>query len=157
MILKSINEIQETVNELRSQWKKIWFTNGCFDIIHPGHIYTFKEAKNYCDDLFVAINSDKSPYRKTKPGRPIHNETHRSIVVDSIKYVDHVVLFDEETPIERIKEVMPDYLFKGWDYKAEDVVWYKEVTENGWQIVIIPTVEWYSTTNSVNKILWKNI
>ena len=67
-----------------------------------------------------------------------------------------MITFDEETPIERINEINPDYLFKWWDYKAEDVVGYKEVTENWWKVIIIPTVEWYSTTNSVNKILWNN-
>lgn len=155
MILKDSNEIKNVVIHEKQQWKKIWFTNWCFDILHPGHISTFKEAKKYCDVLFVALNWDKSPYRKTKPWRPIHNETHREIVLDSIKYIDYVIPFDEETPIEKIKEVMPDYLFKWWDYKKEDVVWYKEVTENWWEVIIIPTVEWYSTTNSVNKILWK--
>lgn len=154
MILEKLNEIRAIAESEKAKWKKIWFTNGCFDILHPWHISTFKEAKKYCDVLFVALNGDNSPYWKTKPGRPIHNQTHRSIILDSIKYIDYVVSFDEETPIERIKEIMPDYLFKWWDYKAEDVVWYKEVTENWWKIVIIPTVEWYSTTNSVNKILW---
>lgn len=154
MILNDINEIKTVVEDLKSQWKKIWFTNGCFDIIHPGHISTFIEAKKYCDVLFIALNWDKSPYWKTKPWRPIHDEIHRSIILDSLKYIDYVVKFDEETPLERIKEIMPDYLFKWGDYKAEDVVWYKEVTENGWEVIIIPTVEWYSTTNSVNKILW---
>ena len=153
MILWNSKEIIDTANKERENWKKIGFTNGCFDILHPWHIETFKQAKQYCDILFVALNWDKSPYRKTKPGRPIHDEIHRSIILDSLKYIDYVVFFNEETPIERIKDVMPDYLFKWWDYKAEDVVWYKEVTENGWEVIIIPTVEWYSTTNSVNKIL----
>ncbi len=154
MILENSNEIIATAENERQLWKKIWFTNGCFDILHPGHIETFKQAKKYCDILFVALNWDKSPYWKTKPWRPIHNEKHREIILDSIKYIDYVVKFDEETPIERIKEIKPDYIFKGWDYKAEDVVWYKEVKENWWEVIIIPTVEWYSTTNSVNKILW---
>ena len=155
MILENSENIIAKANEEREKWKKIWFTNWCFDILHPWHIETFKQAKKYCDVLFVALNGDKSPYRKTKPWRPIHNETHREIILDSIKYIDYVVPFNEETPIERIKEIKPDYIFKWWDYKAEDVLWYKEVTENGWEVIIIPTVEWYSTTNSVNKILGK--
>jgi len=155
MILEKSEDIIAKANEEREKWKKIGFTNWCFDILHPWHIATFREAKKYCDILFVAVNGDKSPYRKTKPWRPIHDEKHREIILDSIKYIDYVVTFDEETPIERINEVKPDYLFKWWDYKAEDVVGYKEVTENWWKVIIIPTVEWYSTTNSVNKILWK--
>ena len=154
MILENSENIIAKANEEREKWKKIGFTNWCFDILHPWHIATFREAKKYCDILFVAINGDLSPYRKTKPWRPIHDEKHREIILDSIKYIDYVVKFDEETPIERINEVKPDYLFKWWDYKAEDVVWYKEVTENWWKVIIIPTVEWYSTTSSVNKILW---
>ena len=154
MILENSENIIAKANEEREKWKKIGFTNWCFDILHPWHIATFREAKKYCDILFVAVNGDLSPYRKTKPWRPIHDEKHREIILDSIKYIDYVVKFDEETPIERINEVKPDYLFKWWDYKAEDVVWYKEVTENWWKVITIPIVKWYSTTNSVNKILW---
>lgn len=153
MILESSEDIIAKANEERERWKKIWFTNWCFDILHPWHIETFKQAKKYCDILFVAVNWDKSPYWKTKPWRPIHDEKHRKIILDSIKYIDYVITFNEETPIERIKEVKPNYLFKWWDYKAEDVVGYKEVTENCGEVIIIPIVEWYSTTNSVNKIL----
>lgn len=153
MIIEDLALLHQVLEVVKKSWSKIWFTNGCFDIIHPGHIHTFREAKKYCDILIVAINSDTSPYWKTKPGRPIHNQTHRALILDSIKYIDYIIFFDEETPITPISLLLPDVLVKGWDYIAEDVVWYKEVTANGWSVVIIPTVEWYSTTNSVHKIL----
>lgn len=153
MIITDINVLKNVCDIAKQQWQKIWFTNWCFDIIHPGHIHTFKEAKKYCDILVVAINGDTSPYRKTKPGRPIHDQFHRALILDSIKYIDYVIFFDEETPIIPISGILPDILVKWWDYKAEDVVWYKEVSTNGWKVVIIPTVEWYSTTNSVERIL----
>ena len=155
MIVYNLQVLKDICVAAKIQGKKIWFTNWCFDIIHPGHIHTFKETKNHCDILVVAINSDTSPYRKTKPGRPIHNQNHRAIILDSIRYVDYVIFFDEETPIVPISKILPDVLVKWGDYKAEDVIWYKEVVANWGKIIIIPTVEWYSTTNSVKKILGK--
>jgi len=156
MIIKDCKILKQISNLWKEQWKKIWFTNWCFDIIHPGHIYNFREAKKHCDILIIAVNSDKSPYWKTKPWRPIHNQNHRAIILDSIKYVDYVIFFDEETPILPILQILPDVLIKWWDYKAEDIVWYKEIISNWWNVIIIPTVEWYSTTNSVKKILSNN-
>lgn len=153
MIIENLSILKNICDLSKHQWKIIWFTNWCFDIIHPGHIYTFKEAKKYCDILIVAINSDVSPYRKTKPWRPIHDQMHRALILDSIKYIDYIIFFDEETPIVPISTLLPGVLVKGWDYIAEDVVWYKEVVANGWKVIIIPIVEWYSTTNSVHKIL----
>ena len=153
MIIEQLPLLHDICTVLKQQWQIIWFTNWCFDIIHPGHIYTFKEAKKHCDILIVAINSDTSPYRKTKPWRPIHDQIHRALILDSLKYVDYIIFFDEDTPITPISTLLPDVLLKGWDYKADDVVGYKEVNANGWRVIIIPTVQWYSTTNSVRKIL----
>lgn len=153
MIIKDLKLLKNIVDQLKIDKKKVWFTNGCFDILHPWHIYNFQEAKKYCDILVVAINSDKSPYWKTKPGRPIHDQYHRAIILDSIKYIDYIIFFDQETPIESISTIVPDVLIKWWDYKAEEVVGYQEVVDNGWKVVIIPIVQGYSTTNSVQKIL----
>lgn len=153
MIIYDLTLLKSICLSTKTQWQKIWFTNWCFDIIHPGHIHTFKEAKKYCDILIVAINGDISPYWKTKPWRPIHDQQHRAIILDSMKYIDYVIFFDEETPIIPISVILPDVLIKGWDYKAEDVVWYQEIIANWGKVIIIPTVEWYSTTNSVKKIL----
>jgi len=153
MIIEKLSVLKDIIVLSKCQWQKIWFTNWCFDIIHPWHIYTFKEEKKYCDILIVAINSDISPYWKTKPWRPIHDQHHRAIILDSIKYIDYVVYFDEDTPINPITEILPDILIKWWDYKAKDVIWYQEIVANWWKIIIIPTVHWYSTTNSVKKIL----
>lgn len=153
MIIYDLSLLNNICLSTKAQWQKIWFTNGCFDIIHPWHIHTFKEAKKHCDILIVAINSDLSPYRKTKPWRPIHDQQHRAIILDSIKYIDYIIFFDEETPIIPISTLLPNVLVKWGDYNAQDVVGYKEVTKNWGNVLIIPTVEWYSTTNSVNKIL----
>ncbi len=153
MIVQDIQSLRDICISLKSEWKKIGFTNGCFDIIHPWHIHTFEEAKKYCDILVVALNGDASPYRKTKPWRPIHDQQHRAVILDSIRYVDYVVFFDDETPISLISAILPDILVKWWDYKAEDVVWYQEVVANGGKVIIVPTVQGYSTTNSVNRIL----
>lgn len=153
MIIEKLSLLEDICIVLKQQWQKIWFTNWCFDIIHPWHIHTFKEAKKHCDVLIVAINSDISPYRKTKPWRPIHNQQHRAMILDSVKYIDYVIFFDEETPIVPISTLLPYVLVKGWDYVAEDLVGYKEITTNWGKVIIVPIMEWYSTTNSVQKIL----
>jgi D-beta-D-heptose 7-phosphate kinase/D-beta-D-heptose 1-phosphate adenosyltransferase len=154
MILQELSLLRDISIAAKQQWLKIWFTNGCFDILHPGHVYNLKEAKKYCDILIVAINSDISSYWKTKPWRPIHDQQHRAMLLDSMKYVNYVTFFDHETPILLISEILPDVLIKWGDYTPDTVVWYQEVVENGGKVIIVPIVEWYSTTNSVKKILW---
>ncbi len=152
MIYKDVQEFKKKVQELKAQWKTIVWTNGCFDILHPGHIETFKKAKEYGDILVVWLNGDASPYRKTKPGRPIHDEKFRSELLQAIRFIDLVLIYDDETPIVPIQEILPHVLIKWGDYIVENVVGYKEIIDNWGKIIIIPTVEWYSTTNIVNKI-----
>jgi len=115
------NELKEIVDRFKVSGKKIVFTNGCFDIIHIGHIRYLKEAKTLGDVLVVGLNSDSS-VSKIKPDRPINPQNHRVEVLSSLEMVDYVTLFDEETPYELIKLLQPDILVKGGDWKKEDIV-----------------------------------
>jgi D-beta-D-heptose 7-phosphate kinase/D-beta-D-heptose 1-phosphate adenosyltransferase len=115
------NELKQTVNRLKADNKKIVFTNGCFDIIHVGHIRYLREAKKLGDVLIVGLNSDLS-VSKIKPSRPINPENYRAEVLSSLEMVDYVVIFNEETPYELIKLVKPDVLVKGGDWKKEEIV-----------------------------------
>jgi len=114
-------ELKAVVDSLRANGKRIVFTNGCFDIIHIGHIRYLKEAKALGDVLVAGLNSDSS-VSKIKPKRPINPQDHRAEVLSSLEVVDYVTLFDEETPYELIKLLQPDILVKGGDWKKEDIV-----------------------------------
>lgn len=155
MIYRNIEEFKTIMVSLKKQGKKIIWTNGCFDILHPWHIETFRQAKEHWDILIVWLNWDKSPYWSTKPWRPINDENFRSQMLYAIRFIDYIYIYDEETPISIISSILPDILVKGWDYKLEEIVGAKEVIDNGWKVVIIPTVKWFSTTNIVDKL--KNI
>ncbi len=115
------NELKEVVDRFKASGKKIVFTNGCFDIIHIGHIRYLKEAKILGDVLVIGLNSDRSVSR-IKPNRPINSQDHRAEVLSSLDMVDYVTLFDEETPYELIKFLQPDKLVKGGDWRKEDIV-----------------------------------
>ena len=139
---------------LRKQGKKIVFTNGCFDILHLGHIEYLSKAKDLGDILIVGVNSDYSPYWLTKgPNRPINNQYARSMIVAALQFVDAVVIFNEETPLNLISEIIPDILVKGKDYKAEEIVGYDVVIMNGGDVITIDMTEGYSTTNIIQNIL----
>lgn len=133
--------------------KKIVFTNGCFDILHLGHITYLSKAKDLGDILIVGINSDNSPYWQTKgSNRPINNKNTRAMILGSLFFVDAILFFSEETPLELIKIVNPDVLVKGKDYKEEDIVGYDIVKENGGEIKTIDIVEGFSTTDIIGKL-----
>lgn len=153
MIIKDLQQLNTEISKLKSEWKNIVWTNWCFDIIHPWHIETFKQAKALWDIFIVGLNGDQSPYFASKPGRPINNEIFRSEMIDAIRYVDYICIYNEETPYLPITSILTHILVKWWDYSIDNVVWWKEVVDNGWKIIIIPTVEGRSTTNIVNKIL----
>ncbi len=128
------------------------FTNGCFDILHAGHAYYLKKTKELGDILIVGINSDESIKKIKQQNRPINKLLDRMIVLDSIKYVDYVVPFDEETPENLIKIIKPDVLTKGGDWNKKDVVGSNFVKSYGGRIVIIPYIKGKSTTNTIKKI-----
>jgi rfaE bifunctional protein nucleotidyltransferase chain/domain len=131
MIFNSLDNLVSFVSECRKKGKTIAWTNGCFDIIHPGHIETFKYAKQHADIVIVGINGDSSPYFKTKPGRPINNESFRAQMLDAIRHIDAVCFFEGETPYREIAAIKPDLLIKGGDYKTQEIVGYDVVTANG--------------------------
>ncbi len=123
------------------------FTNGCFDIVHRGHIEMLKASKQLGDWLVVGVNTDRSVKRLKGDNRPINNESNRKIMLESLDFVDEVILFDEDTPERLIKRVKPDIITKGGDYTVDTVVGHKLA-----EVVIIPTVENFSTTNTIQRI-----
>jgi len=125
---------------------KIVFTNGCFDILHRGHIEYLSQARDKGEILIIGLNSDASVKRIKGEGRPVQDETSRALVLASLRIVDAVVLFDEDTPYELIKIVKPDVLVKGGDYTDETIVGADIVRANGGEVVVIPIVEGYSTS-----------
>lgn len=128
------------------------FTNGCFDILHQGHIFSLGQAAKEADFLIVGLNSDASVQRLKGPTRPINNTDNRAIVLSNLAIVDLVVVFEEDTPLELITALMPDVLVKGGDYTIDQIVGAKEVVAAGGKVIINPIVEGYSTTGLIEKI-----
>ena len=140
----------------RLKGRRIVFTNGCFDILHQGHVESLSKARDLGNALVVGLNTDDSVRRLNKaPNRPVNDEFSRARVLAALAAVDLVVLFNEDTPLELITFLNPDVLVKGGDYKPETIVGYKEVTDRGGNVVIIPLVEGYSTTNTISKMTKK--
>jgi D-beta-D-heptose 7-phosphate kinase/D-beta-D-heptose 1-phosphate adenosyltransferase len=140
------------IRRWRLPGKKIAFTNGVFDILHPGHLYSLSAAAREADYLVVGLNSDTSVKRLKGPERPVNDEQSRALVLASLVIVDAVVIFEEDTPLELIKMVQPDYLVKGGDYKVEDIAGAKEVMAAGGKVVINPIVQGFSTSGTIEKI-----
>jgi rfaE bifunctional protein nucleotidyltransferase chain/domain len=132
--------------------KSIVFTNGCFDILHSGHIHYLAKAAGMGDYLVIGLNSDASVKKIKGPSRPFIDENSRAMSLAGLGFVTSVILFDEETPYELIKKIQPQYLVKGGDYKPEDIVGYDIVKARGGQVITIPLTEGYSSTNIINKI-----
>ena len=135
--------------------KTISFTNGCFDILHQGHIYSLSEAAKEADFLIVGVNADKSVYKLKGEGRPINGEQSRAIIIASLIMVDAVIIFEEDTPLELIKSIQPDVLVKGGDYKVEEIAGSKEVMASGGRVIINPLLKGFSSSDLINKIKLK--
>ena len=144
--------LQHQLRRWRLLSKTIAFTNGCFDILHQGHIASLSDAAREADILIVGLNSDASTRRLKGDQRPINNEQARATVMASLLMVDAVIIFEEDTPLELIKVVMPDVLVKGGDYTLEQIVGAKEVMAAGGRVVINPIVPGFSTTGIIDKI-----
>jgi D-beta-D-heptose 7-phosphate kinase/D-beta-D-heptose 1-phosphate adenosyltransferase len=146
----------ELIVQRVSQWrllsKKIAFTNGVFDLLHPGHIYSLSQAAKEADFLIVGLNSDASVKRLKGESRPINNQDARSLLLASLLVVDAVVLFEEDTPTELIKAIMPDVLVKGGDYAMEQIAGAKEVIANGGRVVINQLVDGFSSTAIIEQL-----
>ena len=144
----------QQVNMQKQNGKKIVFTNGCFDILHPGHVDYLSQARDLGDFLILGLNTDGSVKRLNKAAnRPINNEQARAMVLAALGCIDVIILFDEETPYELIKFLQPNVLVKGNDYEVEKIVGYDIVTANGGRVITIPFLEGFSTTNLIKRIL----
>lgn len=142
----TIEEIQHRAAQWRIPGKKIVFTNGVFDILHSGHIYSLSQAAKEGDYLVVGLNADTSVKKLKGDDRPINNQDARALLLASLTIVDAVVLFENDTPLELITAIMPEVLVKGGDYTLEQIVGAKEVIAAGGRVVINPVLDGFSTT-----------
>ena len=148
----SLEQLKASLNIWRLLEKKIVFTNGCFDLLHLGHIDYLAKAADLADKLVIGLNSDLSTNILKGPNRPITDEHSRSLILASFSFVDAVILFDDQTPLELIKSVRPDILVKGSDYTIEQIVGSDIVLQNGGQVKTIDYLPGYSTTLIEQKI-----
>jgi rfaE bifunctional protein nucleotidyltransferase chain/domain len=150
--VKSLDELETLTAAARTNGKIVVFTNGCFDLLHRGHIYLLREAKALGDLLVVAINSDQSVKAIKGPTRPILAETDRLELIASMEMVDYVVLFDEPDPYNIISILRPHILVKGGDWSAEEVIGGDLVQGNGGKVVVVPYLKGFSTTEIIAKL-----
>jgi len=150
--LCAMDAVEACVATWRKHGLSIGFTNGCFDLLHPGHVHLLCEARSYCDKLVVGLNSDTSVRRLKGPTRPVQSEAARSIVLAGLAFVDAVVLFEKDTPIELIEIVRPDVLIKGSDYSIDEVVGRDIVESYGGRVILVELVPDSSTTLIVNRL-----
>ena len=149
----SLAKLQRVVRRLRRRGKRIAFTNGCFDLLHAGHLDYLEKIKSRADILVVALNSDRSVRRLKKgPGRPLVPERERARLVAALKPVDFVVLFSEPTPLKVIRALQPDVLAKGGDWKKEAIVGREVVERRGGKVIVVPYLKGHSTTGLVRRI-----
>ncbi|NQT47046.1 MAG: D-glycero-beta-D-manno-heptose 1-phosphate adenylyltransferase [Candidatus Omnitrophica bacterium] len=150
--IKDISGLKVAIKKARLDKKRIVFTNGCFDILHKGHIQLLTQAKEKGDLLIVAVNSDSSIRRIKGRKRPLTKEGDRTEVLAALEMVDNVVLFNEETPAAIIREVSPDILVKGGDWKEEEIVGADFVKSKGGEVYSLPYLKGYSTSSLITKI-----
>lgn len=156
----SEKELLFHVHSWKAKGFSVGFTNGCFDILHKGHISYLEEAKKHCTKLIVAINSDESVKTLKGPNRPVNNENDRAYVLSGLLAIDFITVFNAPTPLDLIKVILPDYLFKGGDYDANEtnptnpkyIVGSDLVKTNGGKVISIPFIEGYSTTGTIAKL-----
>ena len=140
------------INRIKAERKKIVFTNGCFDLLHVGHVRYLAQAKKLGDFLIIGLNSDSSVKELKGEDRPINSFEDRATLLSAIESVDLVIMFEEQTPENLIKDIVPDILVKGGDYNIEDIVGYQTVMQNGGQVKTLSFYDGYSSTNYINKI-----
>lgn len=147
-----LNDFLNIRNDLKSSGKKLVFTNGCFDIIHKGHITYLKQAKKLGDFLVIGLNSDKSVKKLKGESRPVNKEEDREYVLENLKPVDAVVIFEDETPYNLIDAIKPDILVKGGDWSFDKIVGSDIVIANGGKVLSLGYVANYSTTSIIDKL-----
>ena len=150
--IQSREQLAATVADWRAQCRQVVFTNGCFDLLHLGHVDYLEQARHLGNALVVGLNTDAS-VSCLKPGRPIQDETARARILASLEFVDAVVLFGEPTPLALIELVQPDVLVKGDDYALENIVGHELVLARGGQVRTVPLVPGYSTSRIVARIM----
>ena len=151
--LKSLVRLR---NKARRERKKVVFTNGCFDLLHRGHIVYLKKAKRLGDFLIVGVNSDHSVRKLKGKGRPLVRQEDRSIILAALECVDYVIIFNESTPERIIEKIQPDILVKGGDYKLKEILGREEVKKRGGQVLTLPMVKGYSTKQIIKRIQKSN-
>lgn len=147
-----INNIESYLTYWNLKNQKIVFTNGCFDILHRGHVEYLAQAANHGDVLIIGVNTDSSVKRIKGETRPVQDEYARAILLASLNFVTAVVLFDEETPYNLIKRIQPDVLIKGSDYSIKDIIGSDIVEAKGGEVITIDFIEGYSTTSIIKKL-----
>ncbi len=150
--IATIHNIENVIADLRKENVTIAFTNGCFDILHRGHVFYLEKAKEFADILVLGLNSDDSVKRLKGNDRPYVNEDDRAFVLSRLESVDLVCIFEDDTPLSLLRIVKPDFLIKGGDYNLEQVVGREIVEKSGGKVLTIPAVEGKSTTNLLHKI-----
>ena len=150
-IITNTVELKRLINIHKFKGEEIVFTNGCFDIIHRGHIEYLAKAANKGNLLIIGLNTDASVQKLKGENRPVQDENSRALILSALSFVNYIILFDEDTPYELIKALQPDILVKGADYKTTDIVGYDIVTENGGRVETIEFVDGFSTSNILEK------
>ena len=150
--MKSVSEGSELAHAFRAAQKRIVFTNGVFDILHPGHLRYLQQARAYGDVLIVGLNSDASVRRNKGPQRPVNPQEERAEVLEALECVDSVVLFDDDTPAEIIRAIQPDVLVKGADWAEDAIVGRDTVEARGGRVVRVPIEAGFSTTSIIERI-----
>jgi D-glycero-beta-D-manno-heptose 1-phosphate adenylyltransferase len=151
-MIVSIKEFSDIRKEIRAEGLKLVFTNGCFDIIHRGHIAYLNEAKSLGDILVIGMNSDSSVRQLKGYDRPVNNQTDRAFILDNLKPVDYVIIFDEGTPYKLIKKIVPDILVKGGDWKEDEIVGSDIVKKKGGKVFSLKFIENYSSSGIIKKL-----
>ena len=146
-------KLLEALARRRAQGERVVFTNGCFDLLHPGHVTYLEAARGLGDLLVVGLNSDASVRRLKGPNRPILSQEERAMILAGLRSVDYVAVFEEDTPAELIRAVVPDVLVKGGDWSVESIVGREVVEDAGGRVLSLPFVEGQSTTGIVERIL----
>ena len=151
-VAETEKQVVDQVIKWRELGKKIGFTNGCFDLIHPGHIALLETSKTHCDILVVGLNSDRSVAKLKGSARPIQDELSRKTILIALKAVSLVMIFNEETPERLIEKVKPDIIVKGGDYNIEDIIGADFVRSYGGEVLTIPYLEGNSSSNIIDKV-----
>ena len=150
--IHSLSDLKRLSDKWKESGEKIVFTNGCFDLLHRGHVEILANMADLGDKLIIGLNSDSSIKHLKGEDRPIIDETSRAILLASLQFVDAIVFFTEETPHKLIKSLVPDVLAKGGDYKVKEITGHEVVLENGGEVILVSFIDGFSSTNIVKKI-----